>query len=83
MSEVAKVKVPLAVTARSSPPLLRSTSPGPDRPVTVPPMVYLGSGLVTQVTTTVVTSAEPTVPEPLETVQVCEGPLGCPETVTE
>jgi hypothetical protein len=36
----------------------------------VPPTVYRGTGLVTQVTTTLVMLAFPTVPEPLETVQV-------------
>ena len=69
--EVAKVKAPFALTARSSPPLLRSTSPVPVRPLTVPPTVYLGGGLVTQLTETLVTLAPATVPEPFETEQVC------------
>ena len=37
---------------------------------------------VAQSTTTVVTSPLPTVPEPPETVQVCEGPVGCAAIVT-
>ena len=68
VSRVAKVKVPLELTARSSPPLLRSTSPLAERPVTVPPTVYV---FVTQLTETLVTLAPATVPEPFETVQVC------------
>ena len=70
VSDVAKVKVPFEATARSSPPLFRSTSPLPVRPLTVPPTVYLGGGLVTQLTETLVTLAPATVPEPFETVQL-------------
>ena len=81
VSEVAKVKVPLEPTARSSPPLFRSTRPVPVRPLTVPPMVYLGGGLVTQLTETLVTLTPATVPEPFETVQVC--PEGWVAMVTD
>ena len=75
--EVAKVKAPFALTARSSPPLFRSTRPVPLRPVTVPPMVYL---FAVQLTETLVTLAPATVPEPFETVHVC--PEGWVATVT-
>ena len=80
MSDVAKVKLPFEETARSSAPLLRSTSPLPLRPLTVPPTVYLGGGLVTQLTETLVTLVPATVPEAFETVQVC--PEGWAATVT-
>ena len=80
VSDVAKVKVPSEATARSSPPLFRSTSPLPVRPLTVPPTVYLGGGLVTQLTETLVTLAPATVPEPFETVQLW--PEGGLATVT-
>src|SRR5262245_1209973 len=41
---VLKVKVPLAVTARSSPPLFWSISPAPANPAMVPPTVTFGGG---------------------------------------
>ena len=80
VSGVLKVNGPSAVMARSSPPLLRSTSPVPVRPLTAPPTVYLGGGLVMQDTETLVTLALATVPEPFETPQVC--PEGWLATVT-
>src|SRR5215831_10291859 len=66
---VGKAKEPFAVTVSASPPLSFSTTV-PDRPETVPPTEYVAGGLVVQVTATVVTFAEPTVPVPLPTVQV-------------
>ena len=51
------------------------------RPLTVPPTVYLGGGLVTQLTETLVTLTPATVPEPFETEQVC--PEGWVAMVTE
>src|SRR5215831_2705634 len=66
---VGNAKEPFAVTVRASPPLSFSTTV-PDRPETVPPTEYVAGGLVVQVTATVVTFAEPTVPVPLPTAQV-------------
>ena len=65
---------------RLSAPLSWSTSPGPFRPLTVPPTVYVGNGSVMQLTTTLVTFALPMTPEPLLTVQVC--PEGWVATLT-
>src|SRR5262249_2523127 len=64
-----KATGPLAVVVSASPPLSFSTTV-PDRPETVPPTEYVAGGLVVQVTATVVTFAEPTVPVPLPTAQV-------------
>ncbi len=50
----------------------------PDSPDTLPPTEYVG--IVVQVTATLVTFAPETVPDPLETVQVC--PRGFVFTVT-
>src|SRR6185437_3797435 len=77
VSEVAKVNGPFAVTLRLSPPLSCSTTV-PDSPETVPPTVNVGT--LAQDTATLVTLADPIVPEPLETVQVC--PDGFVPTVT-
>ena len=71
--------VPSLLTGRSSPALLRSTSPAPSRPATLPPTLKLS---VAQVTATLVTSVETIVPLPLATVQVCQGVVGCAATVT-
>ena len=68
---------PLPVTLRSSPPLSCSTTV-PDSPDTVPPIVYVA--VLLQETATLVTLAEPTVPDPLETVHDC--PDGFVFTVT-
>ena len=68
---------PFAVTLRLSPPLSCSTTV-PDSPDTVPPTVYVAA--LAQETATLVTLAEPTVPDPLETVQDC--PDGFVFTVT-
>ena len=62
---------PLALTLRSSPPLSCSTTV-PDSPETVPPMEYVDTAV--HVTATLVMFADPTVPEPLATVQF--GPAG-------
>ena len=65
------------MTLRSSPPLSCSTTV-PDSPETVPPTEY--DAALLQETATLVTLAEATVPEPLETVQDC--PDGFVFTVT-
>ena len=78
---MAKANGPLVASERSSAPLLRSTSPAPVSPVTVPPMEYRGGGLVMQVTATLVTFDPFTVPAPPETLQVW--PDGWLRTVTE
>src|SRR4030095_17053946 len=70
---VGKVKPPSAPIDRLSPPLFWSTTAEPASPPTLPPTV---KSLVLQLTTTLVTLAAPTVPEPLPTVQACVGPLG-------
>jgi hypothetical protein len=72
------VKLPLALMLRSSPPLLRRTSPVPFRPVTVPPTEKL---LVTQLTARL-TGPPATVPAGAVTEQVCHGLVGCDRTVT-
>ncbi len=72
-----KVNSPLVLTARSLPPLFWSTSPVPERPVTVTPTLCVS----TQLTTTLLTSAAPTVPEPFATAQ--NWPAGWVATVTE
>ena len=74
---MANVNEPLAVTLRLSPPLSCSTTV-PDSPDTVPPTE--NDAALLQETATLVTLAEPTVPDPLETVQVC--PDGLVFTVT-
>ncbi len=66
-SDVANVNGPFADTDRSSPPLSCSTT-APDKPDTEPPTEYVG--VVVQVTPTLVTLADPIVPEPFDTVQV-------------
>src|SRR5271165_4321878 len=76
-SAVANVNDPFAVTLRLSPPLSCSTTV-PDSPETVPPTVYVAA--FAQVTATLVTLAEPTVPDPLDTVHDC--PDGLVFTVT-
>src|SRR5437879_11694146 len=76
---VLKVNGPLAETIRSLPPLFRSTRPVPESPLTVPPIVWV---LVTQLTAILVTFAPATVPEPLVTVQLWLGLVGCVRTVT-
>ena len=68
---------PFAVTLRLSPPLSCSTTV-PDSPDTDPPTEYVAT--LAQDTATLVTLAEPTVPDPLDTVQVC--PDGFVFTVT-
>ena len=75
---VANVNGPFAVTVRSSPPLSCSTTV-PDRPDTDPPTVNDAAAVV-QDTATLVTFAEPIVPDPLATVHVC--PDGLVFTVT-
>src|SRR5215469_15322244 len=76
-SAVAKVNAPLALTLRLSPPLSCSTTV-PDSPDTLPPTEKVATFV--QVTATLVMLAEPMVPEPLETEQVC--PVGLVFTVT-
>src|SRR5215472_4691536 len=76
---VAKVNVPLAFTVRLSPPLSCNTT-DPDSPDTFPPTVKVFPPLAAHETATLVTLAEPMVPEPLLTVQVCPG--GFVSTVT-
>ena len=76
-SEVAKVNDPFAVTLRLSPPLSFSTT-DPDSPDTDPPTVYIAT--LAHETATLVMFADPTVPDPLDTVQVC--PDGLVFTVT-
>src|SRR6185312_15690049 len=78
-SAVANVNDPFAVTLRLSPPLSCSTTV-PDSPETVPPTVNDPPVFVVQDTATFVTLAEPTVPDPLDTVHVC--PDGFVFTVT-
>src|SRR5215813_9455143 len=68
-SAVANVNDPFADTLRSSPPLSCSTTV-PDSPDTVPPTVNVAV-LLLHATATLVTLAEPTVPDPFDTVQVC------------
>ena len=71
-SGVANVKTPFALRVSESPPLFCSVTESPvARPETVPPTVYV---LVEQVMLTLVTLADPIVPIPLLTVQVC--PVG-------
>ena len=77
-SDVAKVNDPFAVTLRSSPPLSCSTTV-PDRP-TPSRRPSTSTHVGAQVTATLVTLAEPIVPDPLVTVQVC--PDGFVFTVT-
>ena len=74
---MANVNGPFAVTVRLSAPLSCKTTV-PDRPLTVPPTVNVG--LAEHDTATLVTFAEPIVPLPLATVQVC--PAGLVFTVT-
>ena len=73
------MNAPFAVTARLFPPLFCSIRPLPTKPLTVPATVYV---LVTQATATVVTFWAIAVMVPPVTVQVCEGEVGCWETVT-
>ncbi len=68
-----------AGTMRLVVPFSLRVKPVPLWPVTVPPIVKL---LVTQLTATLVTFALPTVPEPLVTVQLWLGLVGCVRTVT-
>ena len=76
-SAVANVKGPFAATLRLSPPLSCSTTV-PDSPDTVPPTVK--DAALAQDTATLVMLAEPTVPDPFDTVHVC--PDGFVFTVT-
>ena len=69
--------MPLAVRLRSSA-LLSCSTTVPDSPETVPPTVY--DAAFAQETATLVTLAEPTVPDPPDTVQDC--PAGLVFTVT-
>ncbi len=64
---VANVNEPFALTLRSSPPLSCSTTV-PASPDTDPPTEYVG--VVVQLTATLVTLAEPIVPEPFDTEHV-------------
>ena len=66
-SEVANVNVPLVDTLRLSPPLSWRTTV-PDSPETAPPTEK--DAAAAQDTATLVTLAEATVPDPLETVHV-------------
>src|SRR5713101_4806442 len=75
---VLNVKGPLTATERLSPPLFCRTSPVPSRPTTFPPMETVP---VEHVIATFVTLAV-AVPAPLETVQVCTGPVGEAKTAT-
>ena len=70
---------PFADTLRLSPPLSCSTTV-PDNPDTDPPTENVVPLVAVQVTATLVTLADPIVPEPLATVQVCPDGLVC--TVT-
>ena len=65
---------------RGVPRLFRSVRPEPVSPLAVPPIV---KELVVQVTLTLVTLADPTVPVGLATVQVWLGLVGWVATVTE
>ena len=65
-TRVVKVNAPLVMRDKSSPRLFCSTTV-PTSPLMVPPMVYV---LGEQLIETLVTSAEPMVPEPLVTMQV-------------
>ncbi len=75
---VAKVNVPLALTARSSVLLFWRTRPVPESPITVPPILKFDT---VQVTVTFVTFAV-AVPWLLATVHCCVGIDGCVPTVT-
>src|SRR5688572_18593126 len=79
---VLKVNAPSACRRMSSPPLFRTTTTLPlARPDSAPPTE---NALVLQSTTTLVTGAFATTPEPLVTVHVWEiGALGVVKTVTE
>jgi len=78
-SAVENAKEPLAVSFRSLPPLSCRTTL-PSRPEIVPPTVYKSAP---QLTTMLVTSADPTTPVAPETLQACEGDVGCVAIVTE
>ena len=66
-----KVKLPFAETTSVSPPsFCRVSDSELARPVTVPPTVNTLAVSVVQVTSTVVTSDDPTVPEPMVTVHI-------------
>ncbi len=71
--------VALAAIERSICPAVARTNPVPVSPLTVPPT---RKRPVEQFTTTLVTLAPATVPEPPPTVQVCAGLVGCDTTVT-
>ena len=74
---MANVNEPFALTLRLSPPLSCSTTV-PRQPRHGPAHRY--DATLLQATATLVTLAEPTVPDPLETVQAC--PDGLVFTVT-
>src|SRR5690606_30650605 len=76
---VGNANTPLAATGSASPPLSRSTRPGPASPTTTPPIVYRS---VVQVTSTSVTGPSAIVPAPWSTTHVCDGDVGCASTVT-
>jgi hypothetical protein len=71
------VKLPLDAIGRSSPPLLRNTSPLPARPDTLPPTL---KEPVLQLTVTVVTLFV-AVPAAFAIEQNCDGAVGCAATV--
>src|SRR5437899_1930100 len=72
-------KIPFAATGKLVVPLSLSVRPEPLWPLTVPPTVKL---FVVQETPTLVTSPLPTLAEPLLTVQLWLGLVGCVRTVT-
>src|ERR1700687_768124 len=77
-SAVLNVKGPATGTVRLSPPLSCRVKPVPSKPTTWPPMEAVS---VEHVIATFVTLAL-AVPAPLETVQVCTGPVGDAKTAT-
>ena len=78
-SEPANVNGPFDPIASVSAPSRVSVRPEPARPLTVPPTV---NESVEQLTAIPVTGPPPTVPLPGDTVQFCQGLVGCAGTVT-
>jgi len=74
----AKLVAP-GVSGRLLPPLSCNTSPVPERPATVPPIVYI---FVVQAILTLVTLALVTGPLAPLRAQVCQGLVGCEEIAT-
>ncbi len=72
------MNVPLLPTLRVALPLSWRTTV-PESPETAPPTEIVGTGGVVQAIAMLVTLADPTVPDPLETVHCC--PLGLVATV--